>query len=160
MVLVLPDTNNTLNKVLENISFNASKFTNVILDDMYLADGLYVQIPKFKFDFGCNLNNALQNLGIRHVFTDSAEFPLLSKSELKISDVVQKAGIEVNEEGTVAYAATEITIDLRIGFDAEFIADRPFLFFIEDEETRTILFAGKVENPLQTEDAECWEMMM
>lgn len=62
---------------------------------------------------------------------------------------MQKAGIQVDEEGSVVYVATEAGIGNKIGSRGprEFIANRPFLFFIQDETTGALLFAGKIENP-------------
>jgi len=56
----------------------------------------------------------------------------------------------VNEEGTEAAAVTSIGIGVTsVGPGGpEFHASRPFLFFITEEDTGAILFAGKVENPL------------
>lgn len=72
-----------------------------------------------------------------------------SFGKLQVSQVLQKAGIEVSEEGSTAFAATEVVISNKFGggTSAEFIANRPFLFLIEDETTGTILFAGKVCDP-------------
>lgn len=66
-----------------------------------------------------------------------------------MSKILQKAGIYVNERGSTVYAATEVMIVNKFGGDmtTEFIANRPFLFFIEDETTGTILFSGKVTSP-------------
>jgi len=71
---------------------------------------------------------------------------------LLISDVLHKAFIEVNEEGTEAAAATAVIMNLkaidgdgnsRIVFDA----DHPFIFTINHSETNTILFIGKMDDP-------------
>lgn len=91
-------------------------------------------------------------LGIRRMFTSEASFPLLArgdhvKDRLQVSNVLQKTGIEVNEKGSTAFAATEISLVNKFGGDVEFIADRPFLFMIEDETTGTLLFSGKVCHP-------------
>ena len=53
-----------------------------------------------------NLNNL--QLGIREIFTDQAQLDLLSNSSssLKVSNIIQKAGLIVDEEGTTAFAAT------------------------------------------------------
>ncbi|XP_026469472.1 serine protease inhibitor 27A-like [Ctenocephalides felis] len=65
---------------------------------------------------------------------------------LSISGIMQKAGIEVNEKGSTVYAATEIVLTNKFGNDREvfFSATRPFMFFIQDETSGTILFIGEV----------------
>lgn len=72
-----------------------------------------------------------------------------SYGRLQVSQVLQKAGIEVSEKGSTAYAATAVVISNKFGGDtsSDFIANRPFVFLIEDETTGTVLFAGKVCNP-------------
>jgi serpin B len=65
--------------------------------------------------------------------------------------VRQKAFVEVNEEGTEAVAVTAITqsegIDMNPPKPFQMIVDRPFLFLIEDQQTRTILFMGMGFDP-------------
>jgi serpin B len=72
--------------------------------------------------------------------------------QLCISNVLHKAFIETNEEGTEAAAATAVTIfatslnpnsTQRIVFNA----DHPFIFLIQHKTTGTILFMGKVTDP-------------
>ena len=57
----------------------------------------------------------------------------------------------MNEEGTEAAAATAVGIRLTAvaGEDLTpvFVADHPFIFMIQDDETGNILFIGRVSNP-------------
>jgi serine protease inhibitor len=57
--------------------------------------------------------------------------------------------MEVDEVGIEASGATGISITLYSFFPAEleFVLDRPFLVFIVNNKKKTVLFAGKVENP-------------
>lgn len=87
-------------------------------------------------------------LGIRQMFTYQASFPLLVRGvavldRLQVSSVLQKTGIEVNEKGSTAFAATVATLVNKFGGELEFNADHPFLFMIEDETTGTLIFTGK-----------------
>ncbi|KAJ8926902.1 hypothetical protein NQ314_020754 [Rhamnusium bicolor] len=70
---------------------------------------------------------------------------------LVVSDIVQKSGIELDEEGSVVYSATDVNIGNKFGEPRDiFNATHPFLFFIEGP-NGSILFNGKVENPLEEE---------
>ena len=61
--------------------------------------------------------------------------------------------IEVDEEGTVAAAATAVITTARSGsLKAEFIADHPFLFFLRDLQTGMIIFQGRMVNPVAEDD--------
>ncbi|XP_050319499.1 serine protease inhibitor 27A-like [Bactrocera neohumeralis] len=110
-----------------------------------------VVLPKFKFAYKTDLKAALCRLGVIDIFTNNANLTAMAANEdlqLMVSNILQKSGIDVNEVGTVAYGATEVEIVNRFGADEEeFIVNRPFAFFIEEESTGNILFAGKVMNP-------------
>jgi serpin B len=67
---------------------------------------------------------------------------------LFVSKVKQKSFVEVNEEGTEAAAATIVDIRLTAASeDFNFRANRPFIFFIRERLTNTILFAGAYMTP-------------
>lgn len=68
----------------------------------------------------------------------------------KVSDVLQKTVIEVDEKGSAASSASGSALVFTIASEPELlVVNRPFLFFIEEESTGTVVFAGKVENPAQ-----------
>ena len=70
------------------------------------------------------------------------------KEELYVSKVVQKAFIEVNEEGSEAAAATAGIMMARMaGINPQFLCDKPFLYLIKDNLTGLVLFAGRVSDP-------------
>lgn len=112
-----------------------------------------ISLPKLKLNSSFNLNDVLTKLGMRTAFSDNADFSGISRSGLKISDVIHKAFIEVDEDGTEAAAATAVTMVTTSMRPPDpqpikvFKADRPFVFFLYDKEAKTILFMGKMERP-------------
>lgn len=78
-----------------------------------------------------------------------------TRDQVRVSKVFQKAGVTVNEVGSEAYAATEIQLVNKFGGDGTqiFNANRPFVFFIEDEHTGSLLVVGKVEDPTKWENS-------
>ena len=64
---------------------------------------------------------------------------------LFVSEAIHKAFVNVHEKGTEAAAATAVVLDESGG--GEFRADHPFIFMIQDNETGSILFMGKVIDP-------------
>jgi serpin B len=111
-----------------------------------------VYFPKFKIETQYSLSKNLQSMGMPIAFSGNADFSGMDGTkDLAISDVVHKAFIDVNEEGTEAAAATGAVISLKAIADVNpvpvFRADHPFLFFIVDDDTGNILFMGRVTNP-------------
>lgn len=154
MTIVLPYANRSLEKMVESLTDQ-----NLLkLESQLQREEIVVIIPKYKFDYSTTLNDVLIRLGITEVFTDEAALPALSggkNSTLAVSKILQKAGIEVNEKGTLAFAATEIQLVNKFGIDdmpIRFEANRPFMFYIKDEDSDAVLFVGKVENPKASEN--------
>ena len=69
------------------------------------------------------------------------------KQDLYISEVLHKAFVDVNEEGTEAAAATAVTMSRGMMRLPTFLADHPFIFLIQDNRTGGILFCGRVMDP-------------
>lgn len=102
-------------------------------------------LPKFNMEYGIKeLKAALTELGMGEAFTGGADFSLMSDGNLYIENVLHKAVIEVNEEGSKAAGATVVIIEETYIPDNNFIANRPFLFIIADEGDGNILFTGKM----------------
>ncbi|KAL3113574.1 hypothetical protein niasHT_017130 [Heterodera trifolii] len=104
-------------------------------------ENVKVVLPKFKLEATHELNKPLTNMGMPTAFTISANFEGISgKKTSLLSKVMQKAVIEVNEEGTVAAAVTEgVVADCASSKEYRFVADRPFCaFLIRDD---TVLFS-------------------
>ncbi|XP_029446174.1 serpin B4-like [Rhinatrema bivittatum] len=108
-----------------------------------------VHIPRFKLEETYNLGSVLQEMGMKDVFTNAADLSGIStKRGLELSQMVHKAFVEVNEEGTEAAAATGVTIvPTSLPVRVQFKADRPFLFFIIQKPSNIILFYGKFCSP-------------
>ena len=85
---------------------------------------------------------------------DKADFSGISPDpnvDLHISQVLHKAIVDVNKEGTEAAAATAVIMQTRslcMQLPREFFCDRPFLFMIHDNVQNNILFLGKYVKPV------------
>ena len=111
-----------------------------------------VVFPKFTLETEYSLPQALAAMGMPTAFTDAANFSGMDGTDmLFISDVVHKAFVDVNEEGTEAAAATAVIIAGGGAVGPEtapiFRADHPFVFLIVEKDSGTILFMGRVVNP-------------
>ena len=107
-------------------------------------------LPKFEMTFQAELREELKELGMTSAFGQDADLAGISSEEdLFISNVIHKAFVEVNEEGTEAAAATGVGISVTsIVQIPEFRADRPFVFLIRDKVSGSILFIGRMVNPV------------
>ncbi|XP_014481109.1 PREDICTED: uncharacterized protein LOC106747753 [Dinoponera quadriceps] len=148
MYILLPHTLTGVDHVLDEIDPFTLGREMWAMQDLPLN----IWIPKFKFEFTSHLERTLRALGIHDIFDNTALLTGIAKTKrgakhLQVSDVLHKTGIEVNENGTIAFAATEIQIGNKIE-EGTFNANHPFVFYIEDETTGTILFVGVVRNPL------------
>jgi len=148
MYIVLPNQIDGLNDLVNRVDSSTLHRAQWLMD----ITEIKVCIPKFKFENAIHLNDVLKELGIKQMFTMQASLPLLARgsgveNRLQVSNVLQKTGIDVNERGSTIYAATQISLSNKFGAEHDFIADRPFLFLIEDETTGTLLFSGKVTKP-------------
>jgi serpin B len=107
-------------------------------------------MPKFEFDSSFSLKEALSALGMPLAFSASADLSgMTGNRDLFIMDVVHKAFVSVDEEGTEAAAATAVIVGETALPPAPvtMTIDRPFIFLIRDIETGTILFVGRTLDP-------------
>uniref|UniRef100_A0A8D9E248 Heterochromatin-associated protein MENT n=1 Tax=Cacopsylla melanoneura TaxID=428564 RepID=A0A8D9E248_9HEMI len=107
-------------------------------------------LPRFKIESKWDMSDLCKELGMNVAFTDRADFSLMTqnKMQLTIGQIVQKAFVEVNEEGTVAAAATAnfvMTTSVPPP-PIYFTADHPFIVTISSISDRTILFIAKLAN--------------
>jgi serpin B len=117
-----------------------------------------VFLPKFKFDASYNMNQTLAKMGMSTAFDDgNADFSGMydktkTAENLYIGLVIHKAYIDVYEEGTEAAAATGVAMQATSAVMEPpqakiFNADHPFIFAIVHNDTGSILFMGKVNDP-------------
>lgn len=109
-----------------------------------------VFLPKFKFEYSRSLVSHVRSMGAGSLFSSAADLSGISgNKDLAVSDIVHKAVIEVNEEGSEAAAITGVIVNVKsslIPRKNTFTADHPFLFYIVDKRTKTNLFVGRVND--------------
>ena len=146
MILVLPREGVTIEQAANALADRYEKI------DAERADCLlHLGMPKFKNEFGTSLKATLQAMGMEDAFTDKAGFGGISKTPLRIDDIVQKTYIAVDEEGAEAAAITYVALCgmsmMRPQEPETMILSRPFIYVIRDRRSGDILFMGKVGNP-------------
>lgn len=108
-----------------------------------------VHLPRFKLEKNYNLKDALNSMGVRDLFTSSADFSDITDEDINIGLFQQQSSITVNEEGTQAGTVTVVGFT-PLSMQTRFIADRPFLFLIYEHRTDCLVFFGKVANPTKS----------
>nr|XP_034181372.1 antichymotrypsin-2-like isoform X6 [Osmia lignaria] len=152
MIIILPNEINGLAEVEKKL-----QNTN-IMDILHQGHQREVELylPKFKIESKIELNEPLNKLGLTDMFTSKANFSGIADADLVVSKVVQKAFIEVNEEGSEAAAATELeaveeSVILFAPPPVIMRVDRPWLYLLcinsEEIETVITLFLGHVIKP-------------
>jgi len=145
MVILLPAAGKF--EAFEN-SLDAGKVEAIIENLNYRKVAL--TMPKFEVESYFSLADALAAMGMPVAFSRGADFSGMDGTRnFRISNVIHKAFVSVDEGGTEAAAATAVVM-VPIGMPApavEVTVDRPFIFLIRDIETDAILFIGRVVNP-------------
>lgn len=111
-----------------------------------------VKLPRFQADYAAHLKQTLTTMGMGPAFDGSADLSGLGPPGLWVGDVIHKAVVEVNEEGTKAAAVTAIPAPGGAPPPPDsspftMVVDRPFLCAIRDNGTGALLFLGVVVNP-------------
>ncbi|XP_060933729.1 leukocyte elastase inhibitor-like [Limanda limanda] len=167
MFILLPeqstDGSNSLLKLVKDLTLER---LNEWTDKENMVESvIHVQLPKFKLEEDYELKHPLSKLGMTEVFRKSDDLSGMNGGQnLFLTEVIHKAFVEVNEEGTEAVAATPAHgIELKVVKEPGrksaisvscgqsegllFKADHPFLFFVRHNKTKSILFLGRFSSP-------------
>ena len=147
MELLLPVEGKTLSDLVEALaSGNTYAASSATLGGVEVD----VKIPSFETEYFTSLRDILPQMGIRRAFDPmGADFSAMSSTpNLYVGDVLHKAKIKVDEEGSEAAAVTDIVMEYASAGPGtsqvfEFHADRPFLYLITEISTGAIYFIGQ-----------------
>lgn len=137
MVILLPWEKDGLPKLERHIN----KKTMEQWFDMLKPRTLSVSIPKFTMRSRFYLLQTLEAMGLM----DFSDLSGISKPSLPLTNVIHEAFVDVNEQGTEAAAATAVTLGRSMPMS--FSANHPFIFFIYDASSSSVLFIGRVVDP-------------
>ncbi|XP_013144656.1 PREDICTED: serpin B3-like [Papilio polytes] len=121
-----------------------------VVEESFMGREVVVEIPKFTMERSLSIKSVLEGLGVGDLFNSSADFSTLTEDHgIRFDDAIHQAKIQVDEEGTVAAAATAI-FGFRSSRPAEpsvFIANFPFVYIIYERPTNSVLFMGVYRDP-------------
>ena len=152
MLILLPHDTDGIQQLEETLSVGQIERWMASLSNQEVT----VSVPKFEIRVQYKLNEPLIALGIKDAFSEifadlSGITDMPPSRNLYVSDAIQDAYVKVNEVGTEAAAVTTIKGGLNeslvIPQPLRFTADHPFIFIIQDNESGTILFMGRVSDP-------------
>jgi serpin B len=149
MNIIVPDEG----KFVEFESALDAARLNEILGNMQPSP-VHLSMPKFDFTSEFNLSDQLKGMGMPDAFDENlADFSgMTGGRDVFIDNVIHKAFVAVDEDGTEAAAATAVIIAPTSAGPIEAITlviDRPFIFLIRDIPSGQILFIGRVLDPME-----------
>ncbi|XP_069714788.1 alpha-1-antitrypsin-like [Phaenicophaeus curvirostris] len=116
---------------------------------------IHLHIPKFSVSGTYDVKRVVKQVGMMDLFTEQADLSGITEEPgLMVSKVIHRAVLNVHENGTEAAGATVMEVTWRSGDFPQpprVRFNRPFLLVILDKYTRTVLFIGKIINPLKNE---------
>jgi len=147
MYLFLPSEESSVNQLVQELD---GATWNSWISSFTEQEDFKVYLPRFEFEFERSLGEDLKEMGLEIAFSpEEADFSGISPMDLFISDVIHKTYIKVNEEGTEAAAVTAVVMEVTsIQPMNEIRLDHPFLFAITENSSKSILFMGKVAEPV------------
>lgn len=142
MVVLLPREGKELSSLLQTM--DAKKWKDN-LKNTY-SSKVDLKLPRFTSAYNRELNDVLKLLGMNAMFDSSkANLTKMSAVSSFVSMVLQKAKIEVDEEGSKAAAVTVVDTAPTATAPSKpilFHANRPFMYAIVEHSTGTIFFMG------------------
>ncbi len=145
MTILLPKEGHDVDEVINQM--NSSNWNTWITGLQTQPAQLF--LPKFKMEYDTKLKRPLSDLGMEVAFTDFADFTkMIDGGGVKIDDVIHKAFVEVNEQGTEAAAVTVVVTIFNSAPSMPTVkVNKPFVFVIRDNRTNSLLFMGKLMKP-------------
>lgn len=143
MTVILPNRGKSIDEVMAGLDAKKVGELRRSMDECVVD----LKLPRFTISQETSLNDIISKLGAPTMFTSGADFSNFAFGNLSISKMLQKAKIEVSEEGTKASAVTMAMVAMTAlrpePRKVEFHANRPFIYMITEHSTGAILFMGQ-----------------
>jgi serine protease inhibitor len=121
---------------------------------IFSEDSVNLFLPKLKLEYKIaeTLKEILAKMGMGIAFSAGADFTdMYSPGGIWISRIIHKTFLEVDEKGTEAAAATVVEMIETIAPGETYPTmkvNKPFVFAIRENHSGTILFIGKIIDPV------------
>lgn len=151
MLVFLPQKRHQLQASLQQLQPQQLAQVMAQLQVSYVDTKVNLHMPRFTLTDSVSLIPALQQLGIRSIFTESNALPYLASEPTLVSDVTQRSYLSVDEFGTKATSVASlsiVTLSITPQFrTVQFDVNEPFLVMIVDKQERYPIFIGQVYEP-------------
>lgn len=151
MWFVLPPAGQPIDEFIANLSFDklVERFTT-----QATTGRIELQLPKFEINYKIQLNEILKAMGMEIAFdpmqADFSNLGTTAYGNAYISRVEHKTFLKIDEKGAEGAAVTSVGIGVT-SLPPSVKFDRPFLTVLVHKATKTPIFVGKIENPLEGE---------
>jgi serine protease inhibitor len=149
MTVILPEYGENIDELIAGLT--KEKWDEWM--DSFTEDTVTLYFPKLKLEYRIKdlLEDALKSLGMGVAFNgQEADFTgMYEPGGIFIDRIIHKTFLELDEEGTEAAAATVVAMSLTcIDGDLTIRVNRPYVFAIRENHSGTILFIGKIVDPV------------
>ncbi len=139
---LIPKEGKRLNEVLDVL--DGSEWTSLIKGVDISESSTDIHIPKFEIESEIDFVNILEDMGMERVFTSEAELENLCQKPEFMQYLDQATLLSIDEKGTKAASVSRFSTGPTSALPGTFYLDEPFYYFITEESTGAILFAGKI----------------
>lgn len=143
---VLPAEGHTISDVIEHLDGDVWSVLNRPVESDTEEERYTIRLPKFKYADNYDLFEIANNMGLESFIVGADLTRLCENTEFAMTNFNQSVSFEIEEKGvkaasTTNYGGAPTAVYLPSN---DFYMDEPFLFFITEESTGAILFAGKI----------------
>jgi serpin B len=146
LILIIPKSAKELDQIQKALSLD--QLTTWI--NQLTLKKVSLVLPKFQLNQFVNLDNSLQKLGLKDVYTDQADFTKISGEKgLMLSQTFHRSIFSVTQMGTEEPLSSTFSSS-RVDATKEYPLiqiNHPFLFIVTDQTTGAIILLGRMVNP-------------
>lgn len=147
MVLILPRPGSNPDQLISELDDN--RLSQLFEQDMEIGR-IYLDVPRFEIEYKILLNEVLKDMGMELAFdpfnADFSNLGVAPEGNLYISRVNHKTFLKIDEKGAEGAAVTSVGVGVTSA-PPPLRFDRPFVFLLRNRSTKTLVFAGKIEDP-------------
>ncbi|MGB0838881.1 MAG: serpin family protein [Chitinophagales bacterium] len=147
MSIFVPNAGTSVNDLVEQLNLETwNTWTN-----SFEPTTIGLTMPKFTVEYKITLNKILKDMGMEIAFSaNDADFSRIGAEDFFINQVAHKTFIQVTEKGTEATAVTSVGVGITVIPSYPVVQlNKPFLYVIRERQHNTILFMGKMMNPVE-----------